>query len=1229
MHESEKHLDAAQIEQLLETQSREHANEETPVLLALRRHLAECAVCQELAAMYQRAERQLDSLKTDRPAPATGQCPNNEAILQLAAHLLDPQQSEALLKHVVICDRCGPAFRQAVLDFDQDPTESERAVLAELATSRPESQGRLARKLGAAMAAAIAPPASKFPAYRIRRPILTFAAAVAIIILAWLGFWTFSRQQPSYATRLLARSYTAQRTLEIRLPGAEFAPMRVERGQTRSRMERPPELLRAEELIATKLAQTPERSEWVQAKGRADLLDGNYEAAISSFEKALDRNPDAPDLLADLASAHFSRAESEDKASDYAKALELYGRVLQTQPDNALVLFNRAITFERMSVYSAAIADWEHYLRADPSSPWSDEAKRHLQLLQLKQRERDNSSLRPLLQPEQIAPELRQRPHNADLDTRIEQYQSAAVKEWLPVGYPFEATQRGSPAALAARAALADLATILSQKHDDGWLHELLLSSSSPDFPAGVADLSEAASASDRADYATALQKATLAKRHFVAMNNAAGVSRAEFERIFALHFSNNALDCVRESGLLLHSLQADRYPWISAQASIEQGICRNLLGEFGPAATVLSTATSNATAANYPVTAARALTMTALVQWSAGNSDIAWQQLYQGAANCWSGGCPAMTLYSVYANMDNFAEDSRQWHLQMALAKEAIATIGENSDVLMRAVEHNRLAKAAVLAGESTVAEQNFAIAAELLARAPRTEVTLHYEAGINVDLAKLAHTQGDSRLAEHYLALVRPRIPEIADHYILIDYYAVLGQLKLEEGKLDEAEDALKWAVGICEHELHSLSSSRDRLSWMAAAKGIYVSWAHLELLRNHPESAFDIWESFLSASLRAADQRDGKLLSKSEDPSVFVRNRRSEGPPPFPKLESPLKSVLSQQTLISYAIVSGRLVAWILDDRGLFFVSLREHTDDLLPVLQNFQRDCSNSSADLSAVRNEGRYLYQQLIAPLSGHLDPGRTLLFDGEPAVIDIPVQALVDKSGHYLVDTYSTDNLPSLRHISHNRTSVPLSANAPVLLVAVSGSGSANQGMAHLVDAAQEADMIAHKFTFARLIRDKEARPEAIEREIPRAVVFHYTGHTSTGAAGIGLLLAESTARHQMSILDAERIRSLHPAALQLAVLSACSTEGSVSRGLQDAQSLALAFLDSGVPHVIASRWEVDSETTTRFMSVFYDRLLFGDSVSVAVRSAATNIRSQNGSEKPYYWAAFGSFGKP
>jgi CHAT domain-containing protein len=299
-------------------------------------------------------------------------------------------------------------------------------------------------------------------------------------------------------------------------------------------------------------------------------------------------------------------------------------------------------------------------------------------------------------------------------------------------------------------------------------------------------------------------------------------------------------------------------------------------------------------------------------------------------------------------------------------------------------------------------------------------------------------------------------------------------------------------------------------------------------------------------------------------------------------------------------------------------------------LLAIIRRFTRACASPASSSQSLRSDGLYLYRQLIKPLSDHLDPARTLLFDGDAAIAEIPLQALVDESGSYFGDTYSTSSLPSLQHLFHFRRISTLSPRDQALIVSVSGSGLVvGDGIAPLSDSGEEAKTVAQRFINAHLIQEKDAQSETIEREIPAAVVFHYAGHARAGTSGNGLILAGFGPGNQVSLFDAARIRSLRPSVLQLAVLSACSTEASGPKGQQDADSLVLAFLDAGVPHVIASRWEVDSATTAKLMSAFYDSLLAGESVSKALRTASSMIRSDPTTAKPYYWAAFSSFGAP
>jgi CHAT domain-containing protein len=110
--------------------------------------------------------------------------------------------------------------------------------------------------------------------------------------------------------------------------------------------------------------------------------------------------------------------------------------------------------------------------------------------------------------------------------------------------------------------------------------------------------------------------------------------------------------------------------------------------------------------------------------------------------------------------------------------------------------------------------------------------------------------------------------------------------------------------------------------------------------------------------------------------------------------------------------------------------------------------------------------------------------------------------------------------------------------------------------------------------------------------------------------------------------MDENIVRQLRLQSLQLAVLSACST-ASGSAGSGGFDSVTDAFLRAGVPHVIASRWPVDSAETRGFVQDFYQNALSGQSVSDAIRLTSRRMLANPRTSHPYYWSAFAAYGKP
>jgi CHAT domain-containing protein len=143
---------------------------------------------------------------------------------------------------------------------------------------------------------------------------------------------------------------------------------------------------------------------------------------------------------------------------------------------------------------------------------------------------------------------------------------------------------------------------------------------------------------------------------------------------------------------------------------------------------------------------------------------------------------------------------------------------------------------------------------------------------------------------------------------------------------------------------------------------------------------------------------------------------------------------------------------------------------------------------------------------------------------------------------------------------------------------------------------------------------------EALISQLPGASVLHFAGHAINSQQHSGLLLSDG-------LLGASSLKKTSLTRIQLAVFSACDTQDGSTGRIYDVDGLVRVFLRAGVPHVVASRWNVNSAATRQFMNLFYRALLDGNSVAESVHRAQVGLRSISGMTHPYYWSAFTNFG--
>jgi CHAT domain-containing protein len=1223
-----EHVGTAELAKLLEESRRR--TESAPDAADVHPHLAACPACREQFDDLALLDRQLSrQMKGMRPAesPPQGDCPGPALWREIAGGLTPPGETLAYLEHASRCDHCGPLLREAVAEVSSlngEITEAERTLIALLESARAEWQQRLAQQIAGTSDSG--PDQESMPWWqrwavprlavpRLAIPRLAMAGASLLAIVA-VGSWVivhrnnnYNVNQPAAADRLLARAYTEKRTLELRIAGADYAPLRVSRGPAASFTSRPAPLLKAEALIASQLESHPSDPSWLQAKAQADVLEGKYDAAVEALRRALELEPHSPAILTDLATAYFQRAQQEDRKDDLGAAYEYLSQALRLHPDDPVALFNRAIVAEHQFLYHQALDDWDRYLQVDPRSDWAGEARDAADRLRTKLKDHDASQAAPLLSPAQIAGSADDQSLRSTVDARVEEYLSGAVRSWLPQAYP----EKGA-ADPAYPQALFFLADLTSRQHGDRWLTDLLRGSSAPHFPQAVTALARAVKANDADDYDVARKQAGLAEGLFRASGSMAGLLRAEFEGMLADQMLRHSEECRRQATTALVESEKDAYFWLQIQFGLEKAVCSFLMGDIGADEKATGRAMDRAQKSGYGALYLRAVYFAVEDKFDVGDQPAATALADIGLRRFWSRQFPAVRGYSLYYLLAISAEATNRPNLRVAIWRECVPLFDSEEKLLPNGMAHTRMANAAAAVGMTQFAEQQYAEAARLLATAPRTAASRNDALETEILRARLEAYQGHFDHAISRLTAIQDQIRPLSNDITQM-FYSTLGELQLRRHREPEAEQALRPALALAEQSLASLGSEAERTSWSKNSAPAYLALVDAELVQGRSQEALETYEWYLGAPQRV---------------SADFRSRPAQPNPPLldPSQLASRLPLLAKETVLAYAALPDGLAIWVYDDRGVNAHWFSKPTDGLQELAERFHDLSSDPKSELNALRRDARSLYEALIAPVEQHLAPGRALVIEADGWLARVPFEALLDSNDHYLIEGAPIVHSLGQDSQSRLRGDTGISKDLAALVVGSTASSAAD-GLISLPDVAAEAGTVANGFHSPRVLRGGEATLSAVRSELPGVAVFHFAGHSLAAPQRTGLLLESGTGKaHVPHLMDANVVRQLHLQDLQLAVLSACSTAsgGSGSSGFD---SVTDALLRAGVPHVVASRWAVDSNETRGFVEDFYHNALSGQTISNATRLTSQKMLLNPRTAHPYYWAAFAAYGRP
>jgi CHAT domain-containing protein/tetratricopeptide (TPR) repeat protein len=1214
----DRHLDGDELDALVSLQAVGVADGgclSEDALREAQHHVESCRDCDRKLQMHRSVQSEISQQPTSGNAAKGPNCLDEKTWVNVAAGLVSEADARERLKHAAQCGHCGPLLKAASRSLSDEATTDEEALLADLGSARPDWQAQMAQALRhageARKAAERAPSFWKGPFYW-PRPAFAAAAFAVLVAAVWIGVRTL---RPPSAENLLAKAYSERRTMEVRIPGAKYAPMRVERSDLGSSFDKPQSLLKAEALISEGLEKQPNNPAWLEAKARAEMLDGTYDDAIKTLQRGLESRPDSPDLLTDLGSAYYLRAKSADRPIDYSNAIDALGKALAKRPDNTIALFNRALACEQMFLYTQSVDDWEQYLRLDPQGDWANEARRRLASIKEKVNQHNQSMAEPLLSPTQIAGfENNPVVLKMKIDIRVEEYVHAAITEWLPQAFPLSGV-----ASKESLSALSTLASILVEEHDDPWLSDLLTQAKGKQFSSGIYNLAVALKADDRGDYSEAHITSQRAATLLRAAGNSAGELRARAEEVYSDHLLWEGKACIALLRTLAAPLRANRYGWLRAQMSLERSNCSNQVGDMEVYRSAIEAGMREAQAHKYVPLYVRGLGFEALDLGTLGDVPKSFSLAQQGLALFWSRDVDLTKGYNLYYNLDAIADGHGLPNFQLAVLREATVLLDGGPNIVKRAMAHSWYGKAAYLSNNADLAAAELSKASLLFAASPPTAATARDHLDAEVWLANAEVSLGDFDRAAERLHAIEPILYNAPSFDPEIEFYTAKANLALRSADTVGAEATLRSALFLAEWGLDTFHDSENRRQWAEQTRDAYRDVVEWKLRQGDFTSALELWEWYKGGEMRVA--RSGQT-SALEHAVNAPPDPRDAPPLPSPSVVTNSLPILRDQTIVAYGTFYDRTAIWTYDDRGIFLRWVEAPPARVKGLAVKLRRLCSDPSSNLDELRSTAHSLYDLLLQPVEQRLDQDRTLVLEPDGYLLTIPWEVLVDSGGHYLAERFATITTPGLYWQVHHRSTVAITPSSPALIVSVTTAPA--EGVVPLSDADNEGRVVAEEFTSSRWLRNETATIAAIRQEMSSKEVFHFVGHAEASPQRSGLVLAEvDPAVNRSRLLTAEDLTQTEINNLQLAVLSACPSDSEVEAKGLAGEGLTASFLNAGVPRVVASRWNVDSSETSHFMMHFYRQLLGSRRVAESIRSARLATASVLATAHPYYWSAF------
>jgi CHAT domain-containing protein len=1067
------------------------------------------------------------------------------------------------------------------------------------------------------------------------RHVFVVLVALALIVTAALLLQSHWRNSDVERGLLaLNEAYKQQRPGEARITGLSYAPPPATRGVSADRFD-PVTRDRAERLLQD-AAHTQKSVAAQHALGQLYLAQRQYDKAIKQLEMALASAPDDARLQSDLGAALMERAnnagESDGaKLAGFASALEHLNHALALDASLLAALFNRALLHQNMNLPGQADDDWRRYLELDAKSPWSEEASRHITLLQEKRQlsKTPAETLQDFLnayraRSDDVAWQLMSGSREMITGTMIPFQLARAVAQAASEGRTKEAdellaafkyagnldrSRTGDPF-------FAELATYYSSVRGD--THKQLI--------AAHAELSKGYGLCQSGQYDEARTHFTKARLLFTAAGNTGEVRVTDYW----IAYATGQGDGLEESAASLDDLTSfarlRNYRWLLSQGLFLLANSYYLLGDQSRSIALDRRALELAVALNDTYNQRKILTLLALQYTELGQPDYALEY-HQRTLSLAAVAPPSPRGdWRTYNYIAQTFYTLKLYDAAAAYEREALRLALEQlRDPSLAWDSYTHLGM--ILAGQKRYDEAVRQVTAGLnLARSLHNDSSSRKDIAYSLlQLGHLTRQAGDcnAALRNYDEALKTYEGMEISK---LDRYDAHKGRLLCYVNGTDETatEAELARTLELFELDRAEITEEQNRNSFFDAESvyDIAIAYAHA---RGDKQRPFNYSEQSRARSLLDLLTRGIKTGNGTAEPEF----RAGATAAPLDLGTAQTQLPLGMQ-IVQYAVLKDKLLIWILSRRQFEVIEKKISAAELnRMVLEYVALLLRNDASQAAELKQRASALYELVFASVAPLLDREFEVGIVPDKALFHLPFAALVaPATGHYLVEDFTLLFAPSSSVLAHCSRMAERRAQLPRAETLLSVGNPAFDRAAYtelrdLPAAEVEAKKIAELYEGAAALTGARAQKAAFMDRLANADVIHFAGHyvaDERSPMRSRLLLAKNDA------LTAAEVFGKQLPQARLVVLSACQTEFEGYDSGEGMIGIARTFLAAGAPLVVASQWPVDSDATAELMIRFHRlRKLENLSTANALRRAQQEMLS--GSDEPhrnpYYWAAF------